>query len=71
MPTLVVAEAHPRALWPQRWRWCNRLWQRHELLAEGVYLAPSAYEAGFVSAAHSDADIEDTLAAVRRALARV
>jgi hypothetical protein len=22
---LVVAEAHPRAVWPQRWRWCNRL----------------------------------------------
>ncbi len=25
VPTLVVAEAHPRAVWPQRWRWCHRL----------------------------------------------
>jgi len=28
------------------------------MLDAGVYLAPSAFEAGFVSAAHSDADIE-------------
>jgi len=42
----------------------------HALLAEGVYLAPSAFEAGFVSAAHSAADIETTLAAAGRALAR-
>jgi len=34
-----------------------------------VYLAPSAYEAGFVSAAHSPADIEATLAAARAAFA--
>ena len=33
----------------------------HAMLAAGVYLAPSAFEAGFVSAAHSDADIEKTL----------
>jgi hypothetical protein len=25
VPTLVIAEAHPRAVWPQRWRWCHRL----------------------------------------------
>jgi glutamate-1-semialdehyde 2,1-aminomutase len=43
----------------------------HALLEEGVYLAPSAYEAGFVSAAHTDADIDATLAAAARALARV
>jgi glutamate-1-semialdehyde 2,1-aminomutase len=43
----------------------------HALLDEGVYLAPSAYEAGFVSAAHTDADIDATLAAAARALARV
>ena len=35
----------------------------HEMLTRGVYLAPSAYEAGFVSAAHSDADIAATVAA--------
>ena len=42
----------------------------HEMLARGVYLAPSAYEAGFVSAAHSTAEIEATLAAARAAFAR-
>jgi glutamate-1-semialdehyde 2,1-aminomutase len=41
----------------------------HGMLAEGVYLAPSAFEAGFVSAAHSDADIEATIAAARKTFA--
>jgi glutamate-1-semialdehyde 2,1-aminomutase len=41
----------------------------HAMLAEGIYLAPSAFEAGFVSAAHSVADIETTIAAARRAFA--
>jgi glutamate-1-semialdehyde 2,1-aminomutase len=40
----------------------------HGMLDAGVYLAPALYEAGFVSAAHSDADIEATLAAARVAL---
>ncbi len=35
----------------------------HAMLEAGVYLAPSAFEAGFVSAAHSEADIAATLAA--------
>jgi glutamate-1-semialdehyde 2,1-aminomutase len=35
----------------------------HAMLDAGIYLAPSAFEAGFVSAAHSDADIAATLAA--------
>jgi len=39
----------------------------HEMLERGVYLAPSAYEAGFVSAAHGSAEIEETLAASRAA----
>ncbi|HQT44216.1 MAG TPA: glutamate-1-semialdehyde 2,1-aminomutase [Halothiobacillus sp.] len=34
----------------------------HGMLTAGVYLAPSAYEAGFVSMAHSDADINETIA---------
>ncbi len=38
----------------------------HLMLHEGVYLAPSAFEAGFVSAVHSDADIDATLAAAAR-----
>ncbi|MCR4347853.1 MAG: glutamate-1-semialdehyde 2,1-aminomutase [Sulfuricaulis sp.] len=33
----------------------------HGMLREGVYLAPSAFEAGFVSAAHTESDINDTL----------
>ncbi len=44
----------------------------HGMLKAGVYLAPSAFEAGFVSAAHSDADIQDTVNAagdVLRAMA--
>jgi glutamate-1-semialdehyde 2,1-aminomutase len=43
----------------------------HGLLKEGVYLAPSAFEAGFMSSAHTEADIEDTLLAARRVLARL
>jgi glutamate-1-semialdehyde 2,1-aminomutase len=35
----------------------------HRMLEEGVYFAPSAYEAGFMSAAHSPADIDATIAA--------
>jgi len=38
---------------------------------EGVYLAPSQYEAAFMSAAHSDEDVEETIAAASRALARL
>jgi glutamate-1-semialdehyde 2,1-aminomutase len=41
----------------------------HLMLAEGVYLAPSAYEAGFLSLAHSDADIAATIAAADRCFA--
>lgn len=43
----------------------------HAMLARGVYLAPSAYEAGFVSAAHGAAEVEATLAAARSAFAAV
>jgi len=39
----------------------------HAMLEQGVYLAPSAYEAGFVSAAHGPQEIEATLAAARAA----
>jgi len=40
----------------------------HAMLARGVYLAPAMYEAGFVSAAHTDQDIADTVAAAAQAL---
>jgi glutamate-1-semialdehyde 2,1-aminomutase len=41
------------------------------MLAEGIYLAPSAFEAGFVSSAHSAEDVEQTLAAARKVLAEL
>jgi glutamate-1-semialdehyde 2,1-aminomutase len=40
----------------------------HAMLDSGIYLAPALYEAGFVSAAHSQADLDATLAAARTAL---
>ncbi|GAB1383569.1 glutamate-1-semialdehyde 2,1-aminomutase [Burkholderiales bacterium] len=43
----------------------------HGLLERGVYIAPALYEAGFVSAAHSDADIDATIAAARAVFARL
>ncbi len=42
----------------------------HAMLEAGVYLAPSAYEAGFVSAAHGEPEIAATLRAAERALGR-
>jgi glutamate-1-semialdehyde 2,1-aminomutase len=38
----------------------------HAMLGEGIYFAPSAFEAGFVSATHSDSEIDKTLAAAGR-----
>ena len=38
----------------------------HGMLHEGIYLAPSAYEAGFVSSAHTDADLAATLDAAEK-----
>ncbi len=38
----------------------------HAMLDAGVYLAPSAFEAGFLSAAHSPEDIDTTVAAAAR-----
>ncbi|MEY4768514.1 MAG: hypothetical protein RL637_1153 [Pseudomonadota bacterium] len=37
----------------------------HLMLNQGIYLAPSAFEAGFLSAAHSDEDLQQTLAAAK------
>jgi glutamate-1-semialdehyde 2,1-aminomutase len=42
----------------------------HAMLSEGVYLAPSQFEAAFVSTAHTDEIIERTVEAARRALAK-
>ena len=43
----------------------------HTMLEQGVYLAPSQFEASFMSAAHSDADIEKTISAATVAFAAV
>jgi glutamate-1-semialdehyde 2,1-aminomutase len=43
----------------------------HAMLRRGVYLAPSAFEAGFVSAAHGDQEIGATLAAAAEAFAEI
>lgn len=43
----------------------------HEMLNQGVHLAPSVFEAGFVSIAHDDAVIDETIEAARKAFAKV
>jgi glutamate-1-semialdehyde 2,1-aminomutase len=41
----------------------------HAMLEQGIYIAPSQFEAGFISLAHTPADIETTVRAARKALA--
>jgi glutamate-1-semialdehyde 2,1-aminomutase len=43
----------------------------HLMLQEGVYLAPSAFEAGFVSSAHGEKEIQQTIDAAEKAFARL
>lgn len=43
----------------------------HLMLLHGVYLAPSAFEAGFVSSAHQDIDLENTFEAARKAFSKL
>jgi glutamate-1-semialdehyde 2,1-aminomutase len=43
----------------------------HLMLDQGIYLAPSAFEAGFISSAHSDEDIDTTIAAASNAFAKL
>ncbi|MCZ6579953.1 MAG: aspartate aminotransferase family protein, partial [Gammaproteobacteria bacterium] len=43
----------------------------HAMLQQGIYLAPSAFEAGFVSSAHSDAHIQQTIDSAVRVLANL
>ena len=43
----------------------------HAMLRRGIYLAPSAFEAGFVSSAHSDAEISATIEAAGEAFAEI
>ncbi|HTO09111.1 MAG TPA: glutamate-1-semialdehyde 2,1-aminomutase [Myxococcota bacterium] len=39
----------------------------HAMLDQGIYLAPSPFEAGFVTSAHGDSELDETLSAARRA----
>lgn len=41
----------------------------HGMLEQGIYLAPSAFEAGFVSSAHTDEDINNTIEAAKKVMA--
>src|SRR5262249_54177043 len=50
VPTLVVAEAHQRAVWPQRWRWCNRL----DPLTSNVACSRLAFTESFRAAIRDD-----------------
>jgi glutamate-1-semialdehyde 2,1-aminomutase len=53
---------------------CNReMYGRffHAMLDQGVYLAPSQFEAAFVSLAHTDEIIEETIEAARQAFTRI
>ncbi|MCW8955480.1 MAG: aspartate aminotransferase family protein, partial [Gammaproteobacteria bacterium] len=43
----------------------------HGMLDEGVYLAPSAYEAGFVSIMHTDDDIQASINAAAKVLGKL
>ena len=43
----------------------------HGMLAAGVYMAPAAFEAGFVSIAHSDDDLDETIAAAAKVFAEL
>ena len=53
--------------------WQTDLWTRffHLMLEGGVYLAPSAFEAGFTSIAHGDKELAITLDAAERAFAKL
>ncbi|REG81283.1 glutamate-1-semialdehyde 2,1-aminomutase [Marinomonas pollencensis] len=43
----------------------------HHMLEEGVYLAPAAFEAGFISQAHTEDDIDFTIEAAKRSFAKL
>eukprot|EP01026_Neomeris_dumetosa_P005304 TRINITY_DN114_c0_g2_i1.p2 TRINITY_DN114_c0_g2~~TRINITY_DN114_c0_g2_i1.p2 ORF type:complete len:192 (+),score=42.66 TRINITY_DN114_c0_g2_i1:76-576(+) len=45
-------------------------WHRG-MLEEGIYLAPSQYEAGFMSIAHTEADIDATIAAAKKVMKQI
>jgi len=49
----------------------NKSWFRFKILLhrQGIYLAPSQYEAGFTSLAHTEEDIEKTIAAAKEVFA--
>lgn len=43
----------------------------HGMLSEGIYFAPSAFEAGFISSVHSETDLQNTIEAAQRVFSRL
>jgi glutamate-1-semialdehyde 2,1-aminomutase len=43
----------------------------HGMLAEGIYFAPSAFEAGFLSNAHTEADVDATIGAAEKVMGKL
>jgi glutamate-1-semialdehyde 2,1-aminomutase len=43
----------------------------HSMLDSGIYLGPSAFEAGFVSSAHTNEDIDNTIMAAKKAFSQI
>jgi glutamate-1-semialdehyde 2,1-aminomutase len=61
-----IPTSYPEVMSADRERF-NRFF--HHMLDADIYLAPSAFEAGFVSAAHTEQDVAETVAAARKAFA--
>jgi glutamate-1-semialdehyde 2,1-aminomutase len=64
--------AHPPASFAEVMQCDREAFNRffHAMLERGIYLAPSAFEAGFVSSAHGERELEATFAAAREAFAK-
>ena len=43
----------------------------HEMLSFGVYIAPSPYESSFISIAHSNQDLEETIEAIDKSFSKL
>ena len=63
---LILKGRDPRDAWAFAQRICGVCTLVHGMLDAGVYLAPSQFEAGFLSTAHSEADIEKTVNSVAK-----
>jgi len=70
---LFFSEQEPISRFEQVMQCDQNLFKRffHAMLEEGVYLAPSAFEAGFVSAAHGEDDLDKTLQSAEKVFKRL